>query len=132
VGFSPKLVRRVLWALFALTLPVPFYLGGFEIAPTVRLVFLSALTIGVVATEGAAGWLGSFSLLAAVQSLLWLFITWGIARLVGALISRARSGLRVALVASLVAALLGASMFDIYTTNLSSRSARSSLVGIFD
>jgi len=132
VGLSPKLVRRVLWALLALTLPVPFYLGGFEIAPTVRLVFLSALTIGVVVTEGAAGWLASFTLLAATQSLLWLLITWGLARLAGALLSGIRSGLRGVLVAGLVAALLGASLFDIYTTNLSSRSARSNLVGIFD
>ena len=129
---DPKAVRRILWGVFVLTLPVPFFLGGFEVAPTVRLVFLSGLIVGVVATEGPTGWLGTFALLGAVQSLLWPLIFWGIAGLAGALISRARAPLRTVLVACVVVALLATSMFDIYRTSLSSSGARSSLVEIFE
>lgn len=124
--------RRVLWLVALFTVPLPYYLGGFEIAPAARLLFLTAIVLAVVVTEGAAGYQGSFAMLAAVQSVVWLLLLWGAAALLAFFLQRVAHPARTALLALLCAALLVASLFEIYQTPISSRAAHANLAGLFD
>ena len=133
MGISRKLLRRLLCAVLLVALPVPFYLGALEVSPALRLFFLSGLTLAVVATEGAAGYLGAFAWLAVAQSLLWALAIWGLAALAArALELVPAAGLRLALAAALALGLLGLGSLDVYRTGLSSRGPQSSLAGLFD
>ena len=125
--------RRLLWLVALFTVPVPYFLGGFEVAPVARLLFLTAIILAVVATEGVAGFHGSFVLLGSVQSLLWLLILYGGAALLAFSLHRfAREAARAPALALLAAALLLASLFEIYQTPISSRSSQTNLAGLFD
>ena len=133
VRVSRATSRRVLWLVALFTVPVPYYLGGFEIAPVARLLFLTAIIQAVVATEGAAGYQGTFALLSGAQSVLWLLALYGGAALLAFCVHRfAHEAARAAVVALLAAALLVASLFEIYQTPMSSHSAHSNLAGLFD
>ena len=133
VHVSRAMSRRLLWLVALFTLPVPYYLGGFEIAPAARLLFLTSIVLAVVATEGVAGFHGSFVLLGTVQSLLWLLILYGGAALIAYGLHRfAREAARAPVLALLAAVLLLASLFEIYQTPISSHAPHSSLAGLFD
>lgn len=129
---SRRAAGRVLFAAAAAALPLPWYLGEIECAPLLRLAFFTSLFAGVLLAEGAGGTTGLFVGLGGVQTLLY-----GAAlRLAAALVARALAGLpsraRVALVAGLAAALLGAGLLPLYHTPLSSSRARSSLFQLFE
>ncbi len=123
----------LLYLALLLTLPVPYYLGAVEVAPVARLLFLSGLVLGVVATEGVAGYQGAFAGLAAVQSLLWPLLLLALARILVRVLERGvparwRAGtLGLALLALGIVGLL-----PIYSTELSSQGASSSLVQLLD
>ena len=131
----PTTLRTSRWLLFAValfTVPVPFYLGGFEVAPAMRALFLSTLVLAVVITEGSAGWLGSLAWLSVGQSLLWLVLLFGGAALGTWLGDRVLgTRLRSAAVLLLCAGLIGMSLFEIYQTPISSRSPYSNVTGLF-
>ena len=130
---SRKASRRILWLALLFTVPIPFYLGGFEVAPPVRVVFLTGLVVAVVATEGAAGYQGTFTLLGVVQSVLWLALFYGVAAAIARMIQRGvGEGGRVWAVGALVVALFALSLFEIYRTPLSSVSLHSNVAGLFD
>ncbi len=130
---SRKTTRRLFCVALFVTLPVPFYLGALEVSPALRMFFLTALTLAVVATEGGAGYLGSLALLAAAQSLLWALLIWGLAAIAAFGLGRvARGGLHAALAAALVLLLVGLGTLDIYRTPLSSSRPYSNLAGLFD
>jgi hypothetical protein len=116
----------------AFTAPIPFYLGGLELAPLARLFFLSVLVWGVVLTEGAAGALGLFSVLAGVQVLVGGALLWALAALI-ARASRSQTGTaRAVVVGVVIVGLVGLSLNDVYRTPLSSRRPESNLLGLFD
>jgi hypothetical protein len=122
----------VLFAAAALALPLPWYLGEIESAPWLRLAFFTAIFGSVFAAEGAGGTTGLFFGLGLAQLLLW----GAVLRLSAALIARVLAGVprtawRAAIVAGLAAAIVGAGLFPIYDTPLSSRRARSSLFELF-
>ena len=48
---SARNIRRLLFATALLAAPIPFYLGEPELAPVVRLAFLSALVASVFVAE---------------------------------------------------------------------------------
>jgi hypothetical protein len=124
--------RWLLFTVFLFTVPVLYYLGVVERAPTVRLLFLSALCAGVALTEGAVHFQGVFAWLGLGQSLIWVAGLWlaagVVARLLGRVPGRAP---RRWLLAALCGGLLAVSLLPIYRTPMSSHAAWSSLRGIF-
>ncbi len=48
---SARASRWLLWAVFLVTVPVPFYLGGVELSPALRGLFLAALILGTAAPD---------------------------------------------------------------------------------
>ncbi|MEN8182892.1 MAG: hypothetical protein ABFS46_10200 [Myxococcota bacterium] len=133
MGASHRATQGLLFGVFLFTIPVPYYLGSFEVAPAARLVFLSGLVLGVVATEGTAGYQGAFALLATVQALLWPAILWGVAVLSSRALHRLVPGPRgSAALLGLCLALLALSLLPIYATELSSRGPTSNLAGLLD
>ena len=89
--------------------------------------------VAVVATEGAAGFQGAFTILGLVQSVLWLALCYGMAALLSRVIELATTEpRRVWAVGLLVVALFGVSLFEIYRTPISSVSLYSNVAGLFD
>ena len=129
---STRATRWLLFAALALTLPLPFFLAGLEIAPLARLLFLEAVLLAVVASDGLAGTAGLFAALLAVEGLLLGALLWGLAWLGGRALSRARPATRAACAGVAAASLLGLSLLEIYRTPHSSRAPTSNLLGILD
>ena len=123
----------MLWLALLLTVPLPFFLGALGCAPALRLFFLTGLTLAVVATEGAAGYLGTLALLGAAQSLIQALVLYLLAALLALALERiVAERLRPVVLATLVAGLLGLSLLEIYQTPLSSRAPYSNLAGLLD
>jgi hypothetical protein len=122
--------RNARWLLFAtalLTLPVPFYLGEPELAPVVRLLFLTGLVGAVLAADGG-GVTATLAGIGLVQVLFWSALLYGAA----AAIARVGSlRARTAIAAAISLALLAASFTERYDTPLSSTRARSNLFQLF-
>jgi hypothetical protein len=123
---------RLLWIVTLLTLPVPFYLGEPELAPVVRLAFLSALMSAVLVAEGG-GTLGVLAGLGIAQTLLYAVVF----RLVAAWVARGLDRLpapraRSAVVVIVAIVLFAVSLAEIYDTPLSSTRPRSNLTHIFE
>jgi hypothetical protein len=130
---SRRTSRGLLWLVFLVTVPVPYYLGGFEVAPAARLLFLSGLVLGVVATEGTAGYQGLFALLAAVQAVLWPLALFAAAWLAAEMLQRfAPERLRMGLLAGAAATLIALALLPLYSTELSSRGPTSNLAGLLE
>lgn len=129
---STRNVRRLLYATALLTLPVPFYLGEPELAPVVRLAFLSGLITSVLVAEGG----GVNAMLAGigiVQVLVWAGLLFAAAALLARGLARIpTAGVRTGVAAALAIALFGASLTDLYDTPLSSSRARSNLFQLFE
>lgn len=125
-------MRRALFGVAILTLPLPFYLGDVELSPLLRLAFLSSLFGAVALVEGGAttGLLGA---LGAVQTLLGAALLWAGAALLARLIDALHTpSLRTALLASILGCLVIGSFFEIYTTSLSSTRPRSNVLHLFE
>ena len=122
----------LLWIVAVATLPVPFYLGEPELAPVLRLAFLSGLMGAVLVAEGG-GTLAALAGLGIAQTLLYAAAF----RLVTALLARGLDRLRApaargAVVAVIAIALFAVSLTEIYDTPLSSTRPRSNLAQIFE
>ena len=114
------------------TLPVPFFLGEPELAPVLRLAFLTGLLGAVLVTEGGST-LAALVGLGAAQTLGYGLLLW----LSAALVARVLEGFRAPAARGVVLAILAISLFaaslsEIYQTPLSSQRARSSLFQIFE
>ena len=129
---STRAFRWLFLALLALTLPVPFLLAGLEVAPLARLLFLEAILLAVVASDGLGGTAGLFAVLLAVEGLLLAAGLTALAWLAGRALAGVRPATRVACVAVAAACLLGLSAREIYRTPHSSSGASANLLGIFD
>lgn len=129
---STQNVRRLLYATALLTLPIPFYLGEPELAPVVRLAFLSGLITSVLVAEGGAvnAVLAGIGI---VQVLVWAGLLFAAAALLARGLARiSAAGVRTGVAAALAIALFGASLTDLYDTPLSSSRARSNLFQLFE
>ena len=123
--------RRLLFAVFLLTLPIPYMLAAVEVAPWLRLAFLTSLLGSVFAVEGGP-WIGTMVGLGVAQTLVYLGLLYGVAFLGAALLSRIASlGVRGALTAVVVVGLLGYSLTEPYDTGISSTRAHSGLPHLF-
>ena len=129
---SRRRAQLVLWLALLFTVPVPYYLGGFEVAPVVRLLFLATLVSGVLLTEGASGMQGPLGALAVGLALLWTALLYGASALLVRPAARPTGTVSVPLVAGATLALLALSLLPLYRTSLSSVSAVSNLLGLFD
>lgn len=124
--------RRLLWILALCLLPVPFYLGQAELAPVLRLAFLSGL-LGAVWLEEGGDTLRLILLIGATQillhgGLLWI-LAWGVSRAIDALRTPAA---RTAITLALASLLLLASFTELYKTPLSSTRPRSNVLHLFE
>jgi hypothetical protein len=124
---SKRAARWLLFATALLTLPVPFYLGEPELAPVVRLAFLTGLVTTVFAAEGG-GVMASLAGIGWVQLLAWSALLFGAAAAIAQVGSRR---LRAGIAAALCLALFAASFTERYDTPLSSTRARSNLFQLF-
>lgn len=129
---SDRAVRRILWLVFLLTLPVPYFMVEVGWVPVVRLLLLSAVTGAAAALEPSATAI-VIAAFFAVQTLALGAVLFGIARLIAWLLTRlVPRRRRAAALGVLVAALLVASVFEIYRTPLSGRAPRANLFRVFD
>ena len=128
---SPNAVRWLIFLAAFATLPLPYFLPEGELAPAMRLVFLTGLMSVVYATEGS-GPLAAIWVMALVQSLLWTALLYWAASLVARALSALSSVPRSLLALSLVAALFACSLSEIYQTPLSSTRLRSNLLHLFE
>ena len=130
---SPRATKWTLWLLLCCTAPVPYMLGGIEIAPIIRLAFFASLTIVAHIFEGSGGsnW-SAFIALGAVQTLLYFLGFYAIAALVSRfLLARFSSTIRAGVVAAIGATtLITFSVFPLYETPISSTSMYSTLLEV--
>ena len=131
---SRRTIRAIFWLLLIVTVPVPYMITELEIAPTLRLGFLSALIAGVRLAEGAGGWAWSAMLaLGAVQTVLYAMLAYAVAAFAARLVVRfCPPARRPVVLVAVAVALLAASAFDIYWTPLSSTRIKSSVQQVFD
>jgi hypothetical protein len=121
----------LLWAVFFAVLPVPFYMGASGLEPPLGVTFLAVLAGGIWLAEGSGGTTGLFAGLAVAQALLYTLAA-GLFAVCAARALWRLSPRRAPWAAALIAgALLGASLFPIYDTPLSSSRPRSNLLGLF-
>ena len=117
-----------LWIFLLVALPVPYYMGDTELAPTLRLIFLTSLYVGIALEEGLTGTTAIFTQVAAGTAAVYMALLLGVAAVLSRLIWRLESTVaRRACVLGLAGLLLGASLFEIYDTPLSSSRMRSSI-----
>jgi hypothetical protein len=129
---SARAVQRVLWLLLVATIPVRYQLADSELAPTLRLVFLTAITLLLHLSEGYGGKLWATLLaIGLAQSVLYLLLFYALAAFAARQLTR-RVGPRVALAFVAAVALLllaGAALLRPYVTPISSQTMYS---GLFD
>ena len=112
---SAKMTKWILFSVFLLVVPVPFYLvvvGG--LVPTAFSIFLSLMAIAAVVTKHDKQSLYMFVLLcfqAALFSSLLYFVAWAVSRLLYRVIPKR---FMAAVVVSIVMVFFAASIFEIY------------------
>lgn len=131
---SQRWLRLTLWLLLVATIPVRYQLADSELAPPLRLIFLTAMTLLLHLSEGYGGNLWAAMLaLGVAQSALYLFIFYALAafaaRQLAARISPPVATLVVAVFAT--ALLVSAVRRPHYVTPISSQHMYSSLVDVF-
>ena len=129
---SRKAVRRLLFVVALLTVPIPFYLGEPELAPVLRLAFITSLMGRVLLAEGG-GTLATLVGLGAAQILVWGGLLFVASALLAWRIDRLRvAPVRIAIVSAIAIGLLGVSLAPIYDTPLSSKRMRSNVLQLFE
>ncbi len=125
--------RLGLFAVFAVTLPLPFFMAAPGTAPLLRIAMLALILAAVVASDGFGGTAPLFLGFLTVQLVLYGALLYGLAAAVAALGRRLLPGsLRLPAAAALVAALFGASLLPIYHTPHSSSGPRANLLHLLD
>jgi len=130
---SQRAIKLILWLLLVATIPVRYQLADSEWAPTLRLVFLTAITLLLHLSEGFGGNLWALLLaLGLAQSALYLLLFYACAACAaGQLVRRASPRLAAVLVAALALTLLGgAAALPLYVTPISSQAMYSSLLDV--
>jgi hypothetical protein len=126
---SQRTIHWILFGVCVLALPVPFMALESGAAPAIRLLFIGSLIAGVFVQDPDM----MTTLLTALylgQGILWCGALYLASRFVAGRI--AGTSLRVPLLCLIAAAVLGASLFPIYHTPMSSSGVDSSIRGVFD
>jgi len=130
---STRAAKWAIWLLLCCLLPVPYMLGGVEVAPIVRLVFFTGIIVLLNLSEGPGGaYWWAFLGLAFAQTAFLAGALYLIAALGGRVLGRLPPARRAPLLVGL--ALAAGSLciaFAPYSTPMSSVSVRSGLLGVF-
>ncbi len=129
---SPKLIRRLLWLALVVALPVPYWLFETGRVPTLFLGELSAFVLAMLVSEG--GMVTSVvATLFVIQTLLFLALTWVVARLLTRLIARSvhADGTRTAVVLVTIVLVLSASLLPLYRSPLVAGGEPVNVVALF-
>lgn len=120
---------RLLWLALALTLPLPYWALEWGIAPPIRMLFLGSLVLGFV-LSGPSMLSVLFSSLYLAQGVLWLGLTYLLARIVA---RRLGGGEAVAVgrLAAVIAVLVVLALFPIYQLPMSSAEHQTNWLGLF-
>lgn len=125
--------RLALFAVLALTLPLPFFMAAPGTAPLARLAMLAGIMAAVVASDGFGGTAPLFLGFLLVQLLLYGALLYGLAAGLVALGRRLLpEALRLPAGLALAGALLGASLLPLYHTPHSSSGPRANLLHLLD
>ena len=125
-------MRFILWVTSALTVPLPILILGPGWVPPARLLMLGGISLAVMLSESARGMVGIAAAVflgqaVAYGALLWLAAHL-LSRLLGHLPPRAVAPIVLAGVALGVAV---AASFEVYHTPFAPRSARATLLEVF-
>jgi fructose-specific phosphotransferase system IIC component len=127
---SRKTMTRVLWMVFAMTLPLPYFVVEIERVPLARIVLFAGLTTAAAVTEPDFASRAIAGMLV-VQAGFYGGLLYGLARATARLIERrVPPQRRRAYLSLIVMVLLIGSLFPIFHTPLSNRSSRATLFGI--
>lgn len=125
-------IQRLLWITALLVLPIPFYLGEPELAPVLRLSFLTGLLGSVLFAEGGPT-LGLLVGLGVLQVLGWAAALGLVSTVIARTLERVHAPVvRTAVAAVIAAGLVAASLTELYDTPLSSTRPRSSVLHLFE
>lgn len=128
---TPRATRLLLWLAAFATLPVAYFLPEGEVAPILRLAFLTGLMSVVYIAEGP-GALASSWILAIGQLVVWCALLYLGVRLVARLLGTFSDAARPFAALVVVVLLFGFSCMEIYSTPLSSSRLRSNILGLFE
>ena len=129
---SARTIRRLLWLAALAALPAPLLGMGEALVPPLHQLELGALALAFTLAERAQGMGPLVSALFLGQGLLWALLLFGAAALAARALVRLPPFARTRLV--LLAVALGlalAAAQPVYRTPYSSRSAESSLLGVY-
>jgi hypothetical protein len=130
---SVGVARWVLWVVFVLVVPLPFYLVQTGTVPAARIGMLAGVHVALVAAEGAQGTAGILAAILVAQAVVYGALLWWAAHRISRLLARAwprRIGAATA--ALVVACVLVAVSFDVYRTPFRARSLRANLLQVFE
>jgi len=127
---SPTVIRRVLWLVLLVALPVPYWVFEGGRAPTLWLAELSAFVLAMLVAEGGMVTQIVATLLTA-QTLLFAGLTWLVARAVARLLTRLPDAQRSGVALAAAALVLAASLLPLYRSPLVAGGASVNLVGLF-
>jgi hypothetical protein len=127
---SPNVIRRVLWLVLLVALPVPYWVFEPGRVPTLWLAELSAFVLAMLLTEGGMVTQIVATLFAA-QTLLFVGVTWLIARFAARVLTRLPERRRASVALATAALVLGASLLPLYRSPLVADGAPVNLVGLF-
>lgn len=127
---SPNLIRRLLWLVLLVVLPLPYWAFEAGRAPTVWLAEVCAFVLAMLVTEGGMVTQIVATLLTA-QTLLFAGLTYLLARGTTRLVTRLPDARRTGVTLAVAALLLGASLLPIYRSPLVAGGATVNLIGLF-
>lgn len=133
VGMSHRTARLLLFALFALVVPLPFFLVQTGAVPAARILMLAGIVVALIAAEGMHGMIGIAAGLLLLQLAVYAALLFGAAHWAARGLARAwPQHLALATAALAAVALLVASSCDLYRTPFRTHSLHASLLRVFE
>jgi len=130
---SPRAARRLLWLVFVVALPLPFYLVETGRMPAAALLQTAAYVLAVIAREGTQGQIGLIAAILIGQGMFWVIMLWVAAWMATRLLARLPPRAIAAVTLSTVAVvLLLASSLEVYRTPFRARSLRATLLSVYE
>jgi len=128
---SPTVIRRVLWLVLLVALPVPYWVFEPGRAPTLWLAELTAFVLAMLLSEG--GMVTQIvATLFAVQTLLFAGLTWILARYATRALVRVPEERRTGVALAAAALVLAVALLPVYRSPLVAGGAPVNLVGLFE